>query len=1035
MTIADDWDLDLANGFISHIDGVLSYDGGTGTQPAVGEMIIGATSGAIGTVLARTGTVTSGTLTLTNVIGLFVNNEVLDVLSSVAFDGIGNGGFKVGDTITDQVTGTMDVKFIEYNIDGVAGHGTAFGNVMTVFTNDSALDVTGGASSVGLADGVGVDNDALFDALVNLTMAVPGTTDTNNSVIVHFDTGTIVVPEDAHIQSESAGGHGEGFAQRVYGDVTTGSIRVVDSDITGGDWVDDENLRILDVEFYTGLSAGLVFAAGDVLRGATSLFEARVLAVIVDTGTTGKLIMGGSTGTPWTDTEDIQVLQPDDTYTTYAQVDTGTDSFLDAALLNIDAVSGVRDTQRGDDQGGIFGPGSLNIVRSSNAFYTFLQDTIDELADMDKEPPVDGNVRDQLYTVLNQESGASYVIPDLSFRFLEKGAWKDFGNNNIFSNFQSAGVVADIGNHGFLYDSANPTPQPDIYGAQNGLLLRQDHLEGHIDVLIKVKTSTDPQFIDPAVEALGQLIDGGTVEWHLRPYLRTYDTAELVVPAGGQNAVFISNANDLNNNTAQYSAAFITGANLTVGEEVTTTILTGSKRAVVVAATQAGSGTITWVQKSGVNLVNGDVVTGVVSGNSVTLDAVPTNVSAGYGTDVRVMVSQRRFTGGTTSVAVYVLGELITQTGTGATGFFMEDDGGTIYIEEESGTFNATGLLTGANSGALNTPTGTALWGNGITEGVPKDIGGGVGDVDYLLVTSGDITRTVDATPVNARTVQVIYEWWKFILAKESLYEVNTPGSLFSVFVEGRLYRRPVVSFAEVRGASAFGAKAGTLVITAQGHFIEKGYIDTADIRSIQLVGNDGVTYDPPNLQALILSNLTSGVRGSVFRSTGVGDEVILRNEFDVGTVGGGNNQSADNTILIGDGNGGGGRTGVPTPNDIPDTGTLRILDPNGSGNYLRFPYSSVDKTTGIFTLASGTIGSVTSSTDLVADDNVHAVPIEDTSAGASLSNTLQYVGDIPLFAKARIKGKKPFKTTAVFGSAGVNIGANLNDDDVVNLP
>ena len=1028
MPIADDWDLDLANGVLSHIDGILTVTAGTGTYPIVGDYVQGVTSGAIGKVLALTGTIgAGGTLTLTNVLGQFQNAaEDLDILAHMDFDGIGNGGFKVGDTITDAVSGSLDVLFIEYNIDGVAGHGTAWGTSFVAFTNDSALDVTGGASSVGLADGVGTAA-VTITADVSGGLAVPGTTNTNNSIIAHYDAGTIVVPEDARIESSTSGANG--YAQRVHGDVATGSIRIIDSDTTGGAWTNNETLNILDVVFYDTLIAGKVFSVGDVIQaqdGTSPDVVGRVLAVIVDSSTTGKIILANFSGTRSAD-NNIYVLQDDDTYVQYASF-ANTTALLAAATLNLP--SGVRDEQRGSDQGGINLAGSLNIVRSANAFYTFAQDTIDELADLDKEPPLDGNVRDQLYTVLVQEDGSSYVIPDLSFRFLEKGAFKDSGNNNIFMNAQSAGVVADIGNHGFFYDSANPTPQPDIYVEKDGEAQRQDHLEGHIDILVKVKTSTDPAYIDPAVEALGQLIDGGAVTFHLRPYLRTYDTAEEIAPAGGQKAIFLSNANDLNNNTAQYSAVFITGGNLTLGEEATTT---SGKRVVIVAATQSSSGTVTWVNKGATNLVNTDVITGVVSGNSVTINAVPTNLSAGYGTDVRVMVTQRKFTESVAPSTAFVLGELVTQTGTSATGYFMEYEAGTgdLYIEEESGTFNGTGVLTGANTSCTYTPATGAAWGNGTTEGVPKDIGGGVGDIDYLLVTSGDITRVVAGTPVDAQTVQVIYEWWKFILARESVYEVNTPGGLFSDFTEGRLYRRAVPSFAEVRGASAFGAKAGTLVITAQGHFIDTGYIDTADIRSVQLVGNDGVSYDPPNLQSLILSGLVTGMRGAVYRSTGAGNFVILRNEFVVGALNP-NNRAADTTILIADGT----RTGVPSPNDIPDVGTLMILDPQDSGNYLIFPYSSVDKTTGIFTLVSGDIQAVTGSgNDLTPGDNVHCVFILDTSGGASLSNTIQYVSDIPLFAKARIKGKKPFRITGTFGSAGVNLGAAPQTDPVVNLP
>ena len=83
---------------------------------------------------------------------------------------------------------------------------------------------------------------------------------------------------------------------------------------------------------------------------------------------------------------------------------------LAAATLRLP--NGVRDEQR-VSQGGIYDPGSLNIVRSSNALYTFLQDTFDELLQMDDNEPVSAQVLDQAYTLIN-----AWRIPILSFRFL-----------------------------------------------------------------------------------------------------------------------------------------------------------------------------------------------------------------------------------------------------------------------------------------------------------------------------------------------------------------------------------------------------------------------------------------------------------------------------------------------------------------------------------------------------------------------------------------------------------------------------------------
>lgn len=1014
MPIADDWDFNFAAKIISHIDGVLSYDGGTGTQPPVGAMVRGTTSNAIGKILARTGTVTAGTVTLTNTLGRFQDNESLVHLSTLNFDGVGNGGFVVGDTLAGATSAaTILVRFIEYNLTDTVGAGVVFGDLAGgPFTDNESLNISGGPSGVALADGAGVDNSAAFSSLVNGTLAVPGTANTNNSVIIHYDTGTIAIPDDAHIADAVTGA--EGYAQRVYGALVNGSVRVVDSDTTGGAWTNGNALRILDVVFYDSLVTGKVFSEGDVIRGlagATVTASGRVLSVIDDGDNTGKLILANFSGT-FGGTDDIAVRQVDDSYEKFAEVEAATDTFLNAANLNLPF--GVRTSQR-IDQGGIYAPGSLNVVRSSNALYSYAMDLFDELSQLDDASPLDGNVRDQLYTILND-----YVIPDLSFRFLEKGSFRDSGNNNVFTNYQTTGAIADIGDNGFLYNVANPTGQPDMYIEQDGIVRRQDWLEGNLDVLIKVRTSTNPRYINPAVAALGQLINDGFVTVHVRPYTRTYDSNE-VRQIGGIAVVALGNARDLNNTTGQYRAAFTsgTGTPFQVGEEFTTT---SGKRGQITFSDAGATGNIEYSLLSEVQLVNTDVITGSVTGASATV-ATPTNLVAGYNANIRVMVVQRRFTGGTTA-GVFTLGELVTQTGTGATGYFMADDGGTIYVEESAGTFNGTGLLTGAVSAATNNPSATAAFSS-----VPKDIGGGVGDKNYTAVTSGNITGA------NPRPVAEVYEWWKFLLRKESLIGIKRVGLTSADTVEGRIYRKLQPAFAEVRGASAFGAKAGALVIGAQGMFLEKFTLAADDLRNIQLIDNEGDTYDPPNLQVMRIINLFSGARGAIYRTTGAGQTTILRNEFSVGTVGAGNNQAADSTILLGAGT----RAVSPLPNDVPDTGILRILDPNDTGDYLRIVYSDVDRVANRFTLQAGigqdTIGAVTGGSDLTFGDNAHVVFIERESVGVEVANTIQYVADIPLFVVARIKGRKPFSAGATFGATGVSVGAVLGNDDVVDLP
>jgi len=1013
MAISNDWNFDYSAKVISHIDGILSYDNGDGTQPAVGQYIIGGTSGAIGKILSNTGTATSGTFTLTNVVGRWANNENIYVLSELNFDTVNNTNkdkIKIGATITgESSSSTLVIKFIEYNIDGTQGHGTFYGRPMSAsFIDGENLQIN--SATVCVADGTGTDNDTqVSTTLVDGTLAVPGTANTNNSVIIHYDNGTIAIPEDAHISDATS--NAEGYAQRVYGSTTLGSIRIIDSDTTSGSWTDNNTLRIEDVVYYDNLVAGKVFSEGNVLKGASSGAEARVLMVIDDGDNSGKLILAGLTGS-WTDSEDIQVRQSDDTYIKYASVEASTDRYLDAATINIP--NGVMDEQR-EDQGGIYEAGSLNIVRSSNAFYTYAQELFVQLAQLDDDPPLEGNVKDQLYTILND-----YIIPDLSFRFLEKGSFKDAGNNNVFTNIQTTGAIADIGDHGFYYSSSNPTPQPDMYVEQDGEVVRQDWLEGHIDILLKTKTSTNPRYINPAVEALGQPIDNGAFTVHVRPYGRTYDSNE-VTQIGGIAVVALGNAIDLNNTTGQYRFAFTSGSStpFTIGEEITTS---SGKRGIVFASDSGATGNVDYALKSSDQFADSDVVTGSVSGATATVNGSPTDLVAGYSTNIKIMTIDRRFTGGTTTGGTFVLGETITQSGTGATGYLMEDDAGTIYIQEASGSFNGTGQLTGGISGATNTPTATEIYSS-----VPKDIGGGIGDKNYTAVISANITNS------NPRPVSEVYEWMKFVTRKESTLIQGGSGS--ETGIEGRIYRKLKSTFSEVRGASPYGTKAGSLVIGAQGLFIEKGTLSSNDIRNIQLIDNLGNTYNPPNLQTLEVTNIYSGVKVAVYRSTGSGNEDILRTEFKVGSVGSGYNQSGDSDILVAANT----RSVSPLPNDIPDTGTLRILDPNDTGNYLRFVYDTVDRTNNTFHLKQGigqnTIGDVTNSVDLTANDNVHVVFIEEQATGTSVNNTIQYVSDIPLFIKARIKGKKHFKTTSTFSSTGASIGAVLNPDDVVNLP
>ena len=1030
MPIADDWDFNYGSIRLSHIDGVLSYDTGTGRQAAVDEYIIGNTSGATGKILSVTGNTASGTLTLTNVVGQFEDNETFEVLSFVGFDNVTtqNNGFTIGDVVTDSATGSITVAAIEYNEDGL-GTGTLYGTSFAAFADSLVLKITGGSSDVADSVGTGTDNSAALGTTQTAgTLAVPGTAQTNDSVIIHYDAGTVAIPEQALVEDATTGAIA--LVEQVYGVTATGSLRLVDYNSTGGVFTDNNTLRVDQVLLYNNLVAGKVFSVGDVVVGGTSGATARVLAD--ESGTT--LIFADESGT-WTTTEDLNV---DGVKIAEAN---GTNTVLNVATIDIP--SGIRTEQRpnsiggGSQQGGIYASAtSLNIVRKLNSLYTLNQDTFDELAQMDDDEALTASGKGIAYSL-----AFSWTMPDLSPRFLRKGALTDTTGANEWANPQSVGAQNKITDTAFDYTSAQPYRMPQLYIEQDQRKLDPHWLEGQIDVLVKVKTRTDSRYIAPSTPGLGQLIPGGDPQvngsytvLNREFHVSTFDATQSPGVPGGVNTIALgtqddtaSNRNPNGTHTMDYTGG--SGATLIVGEEFYTAAGNSQKVGIVVSddGGAGATGTLEYVLKSGTNFVNTDSCTAAISGKTFTAPT-PTNVVAGYGTDIRFSVVDLGATpsGGTGITGTFIPGESVTQAVTGATGFVVLANTTTdvLYLEVEAGSaaFSGDNDITGDVSAASWDAGTGATYPSALT--FDADLNNGEGANPYAGSVSADIAGT------GAETMQNIYQYSKYAASQEQgTITFQGPGTSDAGTV-GQFYRKLKDAYSEIKPGNPTGVYTGSLAF-AQGWFLDTGYVASADIRSFTNIDDDGVTRAPPNLQALTIGGIAVDWRVSAFRSTGAGNQAILRNEFDVGTVGGGNNQSADSTILIGANN----RTVSPTPADVPDSGVLYVLDPNDTGTYLQFPYSSVNRTTNVFTLTSGTIGAVTGSVDLTLDDNVHVAFIRETSAGASVTNTMQYVADIPIYFLARLKGFNTFRGTALFTDTGASPNASQNADPIVDLP
>ncbi len=1051
MPIADDWDFNYSAKELSHVDGVLSFDTGGGRAPVVGEYIIqneGTASQAIGKVLAVTGNTTSGTLTLTNVEGLFEDDVLIEVMSELGFDGLTDvapalQGFNKGDDISGQASGsTMEVRAIEYNnasqtLGAGGGGGTLYGTAFSgAFTDDELLDNdTTGQTDVGDADGVGVDNDAaLTTTLANGTLAVPGSSQTNDSVIIHYDAGSQLIPEQAVVQDGSTAA--VGLVEQQYGpaDGSVGSLRIVDYDSNSGVWVDDNALVIQQVVNYDAQVGGQVFSVGDVVVGTVSGATGRVLAVIDDGDSTGRIILADESGT-W-NAASPDLIQKDGV--TIAEVENTTFT-LSAATLNLPG--GIRTNQLpssiggGVGQGGIYDAGdSLNIVRKSNSFYTLSQDTFDELVQMDDDEALDATAKGIAYQVI-----FDWEVPDLSFRFLRKGAWTDTDVQNVYANAQTQGAQNKITDTAFLTATGQTFRQPQLYIEQNGGKIDPSWVEGQIDVMIKVKTWGDTTIIDPATPALGQLIPGGDPAvdgnftiFNREFYTSTYDATQANAPAGGVASVALGtapdNAADRNpqgTHTFAYDAG--SGATLLVGEFFTTTVLLANDLKVGLVVAQTGgagaTGTIEYVLKSGTQFGDGDVLVGEVSGKAFTVDEgggfdSTNDVVAGFSVDIALQVVDQEHTGGTFT-GTFFPGEGLTDVG-GWVGIVVLADAGNnvLYTETVSGVPDDS-LITGDESGATVDPSAHPS-----DVDFPGDLNNGEGAFQYCGSVSGDLTGA------SAESMQNVYQYSKYVARhEEETYTFNGPGTSDAGTV-GQFFRRLVDGASEVKPGNPVGVYTGSLSL-AEGWFLDTDFIDAADIRSFTVIDKTGVSHAPPNLQSLVISGVASGWRVSAYRTADPGTQIIQRTEFQVGTIGT-HNQALDTTIELDAQD----RSVSPTPADVPDSGVLRILDPNNTGNYLRFPYSSVDRTLNVYTLASGDIEAVTGTgVDLTLADNAHVVLIEEQSAGATVSNTIQYLGDINIFYKARLKGFKPFRGTGTFTSGGATLPAQQTPDAIVDLP
>lgn len=1064
MAISSDWDINFSAKVISHVDGDLDYDTNTGTAPSAGDYIRGATSGAVGKILSGTdlgGTSATGTLTLTNVVGRFQNNESLVVLDRLTFNTVTNGGFSVGDTLDENGSGTaaITVYAIEFNyLDAdTAGSGRVYGihNNADNFTNGDQLDnTTTGVVDVANATGAQTNGASFTGTLVN--EASTGTIAPKTvSKIINYDGGTVDFIRFSSVTSSSGG---TGVVQKVYGVTATGSLRLVD---IVGTWADNDTISVTNKLNYDNLQSGQRFKVNDKIEGATSGAGGRIIGIVDDGDNTGRLTLSNQTGT-FTLDEQINVVTATDTYV--ADVENSTFTYAHATQFRTPISSQLA------SQGGIYNGDSLNAVRDSNALYTLIQDAFDEIAALDDDIPMTAQVALQQFTLVND-----WKIPDLSYRFLESGSIQDSSLDNIWTNYQTLGTVEGIGD--IAYGAISPLPQ--FYIEQAGSVIAPWWYNGHIDVLVKVKTNTLPTL---ATSGDGVLVNSGTVTVFNRTYTHTYDHFSTTSIAGVA-AIPLATASDLNNQTGTHSLNYETesGGPFLEGEEFSVAA-TPTKRGIITSLTDNGTtGTIEYVLTGTVQFADTDAIVGSYSGCTAAVDGTPTSLVAGYGTKIVIATIEGYITysGGS---GTFIEGEQVTQATTSATAIMMYDDtsNSRLYLGNVSGTFSGANTVTGATSGATKTFASSTIT---TQTTINRDIGDGAGAQPYKAVVYLDRDQGDGVGDTLAR----MYEWLKYrTRSQETTGEppynlLGGPGTS-ATGSQGRIYTTLDTTYALVK-ASPFGTFAGGTFFGARGVFIQD--MALADVQAFQLTDSSGVLRFPPVTYPISITVLDSD------NAAIEGAQVFVRKSADdySYTSDSGNNAGDANFVV-----------NEVVDTDIPQTGWIHVWDAstNTKQNYrysswasktFTFPAEVTGNTTsggtsttlnstgiGALNIEEGdTIRNTTDGSWAIVDElsansatttalaggsdntwqssdafSVHKlainytdnedlvdIPILNAQTDSSGEITATYAGSVPIAVVVRIRSNTgatkyvPFNTSGAITSAGFSLTAILTEDTV----
>lgn len=636
-------------------------------------------------------------------------------------------------------------------------------------------------------------------------------------------------------------------------------------------------------------------------------------------------------------------------------------------------------------------------IYTVNALYSYLMDTFDELEQMDDPIPMSAQTPTE-YTLIN-----GWFMDDDSFKYLKGGAIKTDGHLNeiqiltLSSSGYTNAVASDIGktvkddgvDTGPLLAYNNTTRKWWIRysstiangsaititsgtgaGTASADSTTGENLWANVYTLGSIEEDDNQQIY---IEQNGSRIFSGS-EWWPEPGSGTRHIDVLIkVKEAGQE---IDGAQ-----ITVYLRHYPSTGNADLYDHFGIDLSSGGRNAVPLATSPDLNNTSSHAIVSGYNditiaFVNGTINYSSISGSFTNLETVQ---------------------GGTSGATAI----FIKQTTTSGSG--------TMTLGNIVGTFQSGETITGQTSGKTATTSSTVT----PAYTTPKAFTQG-NEYNYSVIIG-----------CAGRPLAQVYEYLKYVTRIGSTFTMyptaTANGGVISwTTKQGQLYIRahednqttPTNVFSPVK-ASPFGTFAGGKFFGAQGVWVEN--MAASDIQAFQLIDSAGNTRTPPNQQTITISNLVSGDRVSVFRTTS--GTIINKAMY---TAASGNN-SGNSTFVVNE----------TISADTPTSGAIRIVDTSdtSSTRETRYTYTSWSGST-FFGL------SPTLDRNYTANDDTAYVPFIDTTAtGSSVSVTVIYVTDRTILVRVRRKTAPailPFETTGTFGSTGYSTSTIRTPDSIV---